>query len=118
MAFVPMTPTHPFISDSDGDGLSDDTELKTGTNPMDRGSALRFVGMTRAGGNVVVKWLGREGYAYELLGAGTLSELATSPINVTNTVATSGRGAWLEATCVHTNHVSVRLGYFSVKLRR
>lgn len=57
--FLPNTPTHPNLIDSDGNGTSDFDEMIAGTNPNDPASAFVIVNIEADPGTQEITWQAR-----------------------------------------------------------
>jgi len=115
--FEPATPTDPLVADSDGDGASDAGEAAAGSNPLDAGSVLRILDVTRAAGTVRITWQARDGKTYELLGATELGALSNTPAILDTVSAAGGTPPWYGTTAVATNATSGRKLYYRVRLK-
>ena len=101
VAFIPVTASDPFDSDSDDDGASDGDESVAGTNPTDASSLFRITNIQKENESVVVMWKGREGISYDLA---IVDSLKSNDFTVVaNIVAPAGTGVWHEVEVSVTN---------------
>lgn len=83
-----------LAADADGDGLSNGSEIASGTNPFVSGSVVRITTITTDGSNVSVTFPTVAGKRYVLQGSTTLTGFAS----LVPTVANAGTGSALTLT--------------------
>jgi len=101
-AFDPNTPTEVFTADSDADGAGDGKEAGAGTNPFDPGSLLKITDVEIKGSEVVVTWISRGGYLYEILSGASIEALG-APVVLDTVTAEGGVAPWFETVSRSTN---------------
>ncbi|MFH0909561.1 MAG: thrombospondin type 3 repeat-containing protein [bacterium] len=114
--FDPATPTDPFLSDSDGDGMSDISESMAGSNPLDASNYLGLSALGWSNGMVVLSWQGREGRGYEVLTAFSMMDLLSNPTVLGSVTAAGGTGPWQVAQPSYTNTASGPNSFYGVRL--
>ncbi|MBN1670563.1 MAG: hypothetical protein JXR37_06000 [Kiritimatiellae bacterium] len=115
--FSPVTATSPQEADTDGDGLSDGAEAAAGTHPGDAEQCLEISDFQYSGGEVVLTWVSREGYQYEIVCATSVVDLATATQVVATITAGTGTGAWQIAESVCTNSAGETARFYRVDLK-
>ena len=114
--FDPITPTDPFLEDSDGDGSTDGSESMAGTNPHDTNNLLEIVRLDLTGNMGLVEWKSRGGKEYEILQALSVEELISSPTVLGPFMAIGGTGPWSETTSTSTNAMSGTHVFYGIRL--
>ena len=82
-------------TDADGDGLTDESEVRAGTNPFDAASGLRLF-IEFAGDSVTNRWTSVAGRRYRMQWATGLLQAAWS--DLPDTVTATGAVTWLPDT--------------------
>ena len=116
IACDPVTPTNPFLRDSDGDGMSDSVEALSGTDPLDAQSSLKIVLLTKDLSGFHVTWKSREGRKYDLLRGVSLEVLSASPELLTTVTAGSGSGVWHETQSTATDPAATGKAFYRIRI--
>lgn len=117
-AFDPVTPTSPFLIDTDGDGVSDSIEVLSGTDPLDSRSVFEIASIGRDLSGVHITWNSREWLTYDLLRGSSLDELSISPVLVIAVTAGSGSGVWHETQSTATDPSGTVKSFYRLRLTR
>lgn len=93
-AFVPATPSDPVARDSDRDGAADGAEAAAGTNPADARSVLSISGLRAGRATALLRWKGRGGMTYEIVGTDTAERFGAAPTVLGTITAAGGAPPW------------------------
>ena len=101
MASSPRQQSSISMADSDSDEFPDKAEIAAGTNPMDPRSRLALTSIAHSNGYVLVTWLGRDGFSYDLFRSDTAGGV-TSSLPVATITGLHGMGLWQSTSVTAT----------------
>ncbi len=101
-AFGGYARTDPNNPDTDGDGMSDADEAAGMYDPLDPHHLLEIVGLTRAGGNVTIRWIGKGGGTVNAIMANMAPFDGSFAETIVRQAYAGGAHPWYKATHTHT----------------
>lgn len=116
-SFKPVTSTSAALKDSDRDGASDLSELRSGTNPMDASNLFKITSIRFDGTHHEVTWMARSGKRYLVYSLPDLWLFNYANYFLAGSiVAQGGSGPWFETYATFRYQGRNKNEYFHIEL--